>query len=236
MNLIPSETSVEGAYDLAIEASAGRIQMVARDGVVDGSSGGYSSDGELSVSSSVLDFTAVEDPMIDLENSSLTDDSSSSGNATTSGSSDSSDDDDEIDSEISYLKQKQQILEKAAFALKKEEAYVALNAHSILGRANIPSKLWDEAKYFLDALQKDFHSIDELDKRKESPVEESVEAFQSLAPPPKRSKIDLSMVDHVRAGAFPYIVTPLSAKTSIANDPAAGLTLDAALQFTSQAR
>jgi hypothetical protein len=231
MKTVSPETSVEGAYDLAIEAAARRIQMVSRHGASVGSSGGYSSDGELSeASSSMVDITAIEENVVDTENSSLTDNSSSSGN------SDSSVDTDDIDSEISYLKQKQKILEKATYALKKEEAFIALNAHNILrGAHNTSSKLWDDAKYFLDALQKDtFFEDEEGEKRKELPSNEFPDAAKSCAPPRKRPKIDTTMVQHIRARSFPGIGAP--PRPSVARVNLEGTTLETALQFTAKAQ
>lgn len=235
MNLIPSEMSAEGAYDLAIEAAALRIQMVSRDGVSVGSSGGYSSDGELSeASSSMIDISAVEDNMEETEDSSLTDNSSSvCGNA--SAGIDSGDETEDIDAEISYLKQKQQILEKATFALKKEEAFIALNARSILLGANHSTKLWDEAKFFLEALRRDPATMDDFGKRKVPPSVESPETVLSIIPAPKRLKIDVSMVKHIRAGSYPCLVSP-SRSSSVAGASFDGPSLDSALQFTTHAQ
>jgi hypothetical protein len=228
------ETSVEGAYDLAIEAAAARIQMITRDGVSTGSSG-YASDGELSVtSSSLVDITSVENPMIDSKSSSLNDNSSTGG--IQSGSSYSSvDDDDDIDAEISDLNQKQQILERAAYALRREEAYIALNAHSILSGASTPSKLWDEAKHFLDALQNETAAFDDFGDRNNRV---SIEPIKSIYPASKRPKIETNMVAHIHSGSFRgSIVTPQSAKVSTdAVSPLEGPTLAGALQFTSLAQ
>ncbi|KAG7343022.1 hypothetical protein IV203_020967 [Nitzschia inconspicua] len=229
MNLTPYETSAEGAYDLSIEAAARRIQMASQDGGSIDSSGGYSSDGELSeTSSSVVDISAIADSTLDTEGSSLTENSSSAN----SGNSDFSDDTEDIDTEISYLKQKQQILEKVTFALKKEEDYIALNAHYILKGGDSSSKLWDEAKFFLDTLQMDTSTADDVGKRKLPPTVDSPETIPSSTQFSKRPKIDLSMVGHIRAGSFPSVVSPL--RSTVVSTP--GRTLDKALQFTTDAQ
>jgi hypothetical protein len=233
MTLIPLETSVEGAYDLAIEAAAARIQMMTRDGVSIGSSGGYSSDGELSVA------CAIEHPVIYSKSSRLNDNSSTNGNAVWSGSGDSSvDDDDDIDAEISDLNQKQKILERAAYALRREEAYIAVNAHSILSGAKTSSKLWDEAKHFLDALQNETTDSDDVGECEMSPVSDSIEMIKPIYRASKRSKINTTNVEHIRAGSFPgSIVTTQRSKISpFASSSLSGPTLDEALQFTSLAQ
>jgi hypothetical protein len=240
MTPIPLDTSVQGAYDLAIEASGVRIHLITRDGVSIGSSGGYSTDGESSVaSSSRVDITVTENPMVDCKSSSLTDVSSTSGNGIWSCNGDLGISDvDDIDTEISDLRQKQKILEKAAYALQREEAYIALNAHSILNGAHASSKLWDEAKHFLDALQIETSAIDDGGACGASPIRDSVGTIESIVPASKRPRIDTAMVEHFRAGSFPgTVVTSHLAKespvdTSLLNGP----TIDVALQFTSVAQ
>jgi hypothetical protein len=239
MTPIPLDTSVQGSYDLAIEASGARIHLITRDGVSIGSIGGYSTDGESSVSSSHVDITVIENPLVDSKSISLTDISSTSGNGIWSCNVDSGIRDvDDIDNEISDLRQKQKILEKAAYALQREEAYIALNAHSILNGAHASSKLWDEAKHFLDALQIETSAGDDVGPSRTSPVRDSVGTIVSIVPASKRPRIDTTMVEHFRAGSFPgtFVTSQRAKESPVATGLLNGPTLDVALQFTSVAQ
>jgi hypothetical protein len=225
--------STEGAYDLAIEAAAKRIQLsVSQDCSLSGNSaantsGGYFSDAEMSSgqdseetssttnspSGSSGDDDNDDDNIIDAEaeeNSSLTDNSfgaSFSDSDSVSGG--------DIESEISFLEKKQNILRRASAALKREESYTAFKARSIV-KGDVPcgSKLWSEARSILDVLKKEgkssFGATPRLVHLSSNKGKRKATSFRGLSPndlfldfhPPKRPKIDLSMVERVSAEAF----------------------------------
>ena len=146
--------NLESANALSIEAAASRIQQAAASDSASSTSGttstGYSSDGEESIGDTSFSSSA---PSKSLEGN-----NSSSGTSTPSDTSSISSNEG-IDAEISYLKLKQEILEKASAALKREEAFTALKAHSILrGDFSHGSKIWSEARCILDVLKKDAKS------------------------------------------------------------------------------
>jgi hypothetical protein len=166
----------------------------------------------------------------DTESSSLTDDptsrfsrsSSNSLPSTTSSSSngmsnnssyssenDSFGSDDDLDSEISFLEKKQAILERASEALKRDEAFMALKAHDIVnGRYLLfGSSLWSEARTILDVLKKEGGGLlSESPTFSEEPDDTLSPLGSSIAfiqpPPPKRPKIDLSMVKLISSSDF----------------------------------
>merc|ERR1711907_596146 len=72
----------------------------------------------------------------------------------------------DIESSILFLEEKKQILKKTRTAKKKEEAYIAFNAHLILSgreRYSSRSSIWSEAKEIIDEYKKEGESPDEED-------------------------------------------------------------------------
>ena len=227
MTVVEQEYSTEGAYDLAIEAAAKRIQLVSQQeeslsgiSTATPSNGGYFSDAEMSSGQDSEDTSsnAGGDTSNDLdaENSSLTDNSLSYGGGTGSGSDSDSTSGDDIENEISFLEKKQSILRKASAALKREEAFTASKARAILnGEVPCGSKLWSEARTILDVLKKEgksflggtthrVYSFSTKEKRKAHDLDSPDHLFLNQ-PAPKRPKIDLSMVERVSSEMFENI-------------------------------
>ena len=124
--------SAEGTYDEAVEASAEQIMFCSRDG--SSSSSGYSSDTEASNAH-------------DIEVSSIGSRTSSSLSALSSSATETSDPVD-IESEISFLQEKQGLLQRAISAMKREDDYAASRARDIVeGKfERKTSALWVEAR------------------------------------------------------------------------------------------
>ncbi|KAL3924389.1 MAG: hypothetical protein SGILL_001079 [Bacillariaceae sp.] len=213
MNLIPYEPSEEGAYDLAIEAAAGRIhQLVAGDRSLSSNSG-YSSDAETEDTATTLEGDEGEDSSLTETSFNRADspiESSDSSSVSSGGSED-------IDAEIAYLKLKQKILEKASTKLRQENAFIAYNAYGILrGDFSRESKLWSEAKCVLDVLKKESNSFsssdDDSHKRKASSPRPALRNMAASAA--KRPKIDLSNVEKVSAGSLRGSMIPARSTVS----------------------
>ena len=174
MNL---QTSADGRYDEALEASAERIMLATG---TDQSSSGYSSDAD-----TFADFHETKSCTGLGDCKSLL---SSSDSVTSDSDSDSED----IDSEIAFLRQKQYLLKRAIAALKEDEIYEATRARSTAsGSVPTESPIWLEAREVLDVLNRRYNEKEDKDEKRKAVPPTSV----SVTPPAtKRSRIDVSSV------------------------------------------
>jgi hypothetical protein len=158
-----------GVYDQAIEASAGKIMLAARES---NSSSGYGSDADTLESQET-----VGDPV-------------SFSCSSSSKSISEYSEDDSIESEIAFLQQKQCLLEKAMDAMRREEIYDVSIARDIVnGRMPPEAPIWKEAKEFLDVLMND----DGVDKSKNTHESDTRSGVQNRRCS-KRPRIDVSSV------------------------------------------
>ena len=194
--------STEGAHDQAMEASAHLLQLYSREtsSITNSNSSGYSSDAETS-------------PIQQLEESSVSSKTShcssfsSALSSTGSEGSNSSQESDDIESEIQFLHEKQNLLKRAIAAMKREDAYEASRARqTIEGKLEREvSPLWSEAKEILDLLDLqdgDSTIADDFRSEQETCSEEYDER------PSKKTKIDVSTVTRVISGSVLDVLVP----------------------------
>jgi hypothetical protein len=115
-------------------------------------------------------------------------------------SSSSSDDSSDIEHEISFLQQKQRLLNRALTAMKEEEAYDASKARSFAsGNIQVGSSIWFEAKEIVNILKEPEVKIIEPIRRKILPKRGRIDERVTDT---KRLRIDLSSVTCMTADKF----------------------------------
>lgn len=191
----------KASYDELLEASAENLLLVVRENSRDGSTvSGYTSDTEASLAVQEGDTISVA--------------SSSNYSSSVSSCTLSDSEGDTIESEISFLHQKQSLLKRALIAMQREEAYAASTARETLSKEVDEEKeaLWTEAIEILDI----------LDRRDNKPTTTrrpfcAAPAAKSSRPT-KRAKIDLSSVHRISS-------------STMEEDECSGLSQESALSF-----
>jgi hypothetical protein len=172
-NTIILDRCFVGACIEAIEASAKRILEESWDS----SSGIYSADADADA-----------------------DTDTSEGQDLSSLSSSSSDDSSDIENEISFLQQKQRLLNRALTAMKEEEAYDASKARSFAsGNKPVGSSICFEAKEIVNILKEQEAKLTEPIRRKILPKRGRIDERATYT---KRLRIDLSSVTCTTADKF----------------------------------
>ena len=111
-------------------------------------------------------------------------------------------DDEDIDSQISFLREKQMLLKRASAAMKQQEAYDAKMARKMMvGTYSSGAPIWLEAKRVLDDLEGRNDGKTEIRSSKKARVssDEDDMLFKSTisARDPNLPKIDISTVRHI---------------------------------------
>ena len=223
--------SAEGAHDQAMEASANLLQLYSREtnSITNSNSTGYSSDGETSP------MQGVEESSVSSKTSHCSSFSSALSSTGSEGSN-SSQESDDIESEIQFLREKQNLLKRAIAAMKREDAYEASRARqTIEGKLEREvSPLWSEAKEILDLLDLqdgDSTLADNFRSERESVSEDCDDR------PSKKTKIDVSTVTRVTSASaldvlMPSVLTPSCSTVCEFGGPWVGQTLARTLSTT----
>ena len=172
----------EGAYDEALETSAQHILRLVSQNSPASSSCGYSSDDEASRNQEVsLDVLEAR--------------STSSSDGPFASFADDLEHD--IESEIDFLQEKQNLLKRAISAMKREDMYEASRARELmLGKFERDvSSLWDEAKEIIDNL----NQAENTSNLSDAEVKEKSDRDVGAPRPGKKQRIDTSSVACIRS-------------------------------------
>ncbi|CAJ1955705.1 unnamed protein product [Cylindrotheca closterium] len=205
--------SSEGRYQETLEDSARWLSMASAspDKIVSSRS---TPSAPANMGTDVDENSSIADEPSSMSSVTMTSQSGDDDNDTSSVTSSTSSDD--IESRISFLHQKQLLLERAMKALRREEMYTASIAKFVTEKVHpstIISPLWEEARTTLKSFNRDEDAISTTSskgsKRKETECREESS---------KRIKIDISTVSRIVSSADALIGTP--APVAVSEDEA----------------